>query len=169
MTELYKDPQTHAFVLADDALASSSHTAAAEAAAPEFEPASAFNGKRQGYVFRSDHYGLGYYRDVRRPAPRRGGARGATDPPPSEWRQLAPPKAIVSFSRAYLIPPRWSRPKKLPPSRSQRRRRRRSSERTSSRARYETCRRDTPEIRASDAATVVAEISPRSRVAAYEM
>ena len=71
VTELYEDPHTHAFVLEDDALASSSHTATAEAAAPEFEPASAFSGARPGYVFRSDHYGLGYYRDVSRPTPRR--------------------------------------------------------------------------------------------------
>ena len=99
VTELYKDPQTHAFVLADDALASSSHTAAAEAAAPEFEPASAFNGKRQGYVFRSDHYGLGYYRDVRRPAPRRVRAR-----PRHAMLSCASP----AVHAAPLIPPRPS-------------------------------------------------------------
>ena len=115
VTELYEDPHTHAFVLEDDALASSSHTA--EAAAPEFEPASAFSGARPGYVFRSDHYGLGYYRDVSRPTPRRVCARPhrclraivliCTSPAVHAALLISPvhvaqPKEIISLFRAYI-------------------------------------------------------------------
>ena len=60
IAQLWDDPNAHAFRLADDAPADLGETAAPK---PEYVEAPCFEGKREGYAFKSDYYGIGYYLD----------------------------------------------------------------------------------------------------------
>jgi len=60
--ELWADPGAQAFVLAADA-----QVVATEPPKPEFIPSDTFDGCRDGYVFKTEEYGTGYYRDELQP------------------------------------------------------------------------------------------------------
>ena len=60
---LWSMPEQEAFRLAPDAAAAAAALEAAAHAAPEFIPSEQFDGLREGYVFKADHFGTGYYRD----------------------------------------------------------------------------------------------------------
>ena len=57
--ELWESPETEAFVLAEGAAAALQ----LEAAAPDYIEAAEFESEKEGYVFKFDVYGLGYYKD----------------------------------------------------------------------------------------------------------
>ena len=60
---LYADPLTAAFRVAEDVAAAAASTADALSRGPDFMPSDSFIGPRDDYVFKSDTYGVGYYRD----------------------------------------------------------------------------------------------------------
>ena len=59
ISELWQDPKTEAFVLADGV----GQVECAVQHQEEFVPCSFFSGSREGYVFKSDEFGVGYYLD----------------------------------------------------------------------------------------------------------
>ena len=59
VVELWADPASQAFVLDSDAAPAPE----APSALPEYIACEAFEGRKEGYVFKHDDYGLGYYRD----------------------------------------------------------------------------------------------------------
>jgi len=63
LSELYQDPLAEGFLVASDALVATE----AEVPPEEFIPAEKFAGARAGYVFKNDHYGVGYYLDEEPP------------------------------------------------------------------------------------------------------
>ena len=60
LNELYAEPKAEAFILASDALV----VPAVEVVAPEYLPSDQFAGAREGYAFKNDLYGIGYYKDM---------------------------------------------------------------------------------------------------------
>ena len=60
ISDLWDAPDEAAFQVAEEAAVA----ATAVRSDPEFIPADTFEGAKAGYIFKNDHYGIGYYRDA---------------------------------------------------------------------------------------------------------
>lgn len=60
---LYANPLADAFLVAENVAAAAASTADALSRGPDFMPSDSFTGSKEDYVFKSDTYGVGYYRD----------------------------------------------------------------------------------------------------------
>ena len=63
IAELYSAGLEHAFVVADSVAAQAVEVAAALNRGPDYVPSDTFEGAKEGYIFKADIYGVGYYRD----------------------------------------------------------------------------------------------------------